>query len=247
MNQTVSDLQSYVDKASRLSGWKWDVDISRVGPDWAWDYVELARRHLREARSILDMGTGGGERLASMIENHEGRALATEAWPPNVRVAAERLAPLGASVVHASSLDLPLTDGGFELVLNRHEELDCSEVARVLASGGRLFTQQVGRSNWQELGEFFSRMQDFGPLFEEYRAGFSAAGLDVVRADTSETRVAFGSLGDVVYALTAAPWTVPDFSLERDIDALVAFERKHGGENGILMTESRFVIEATKS
>ena len=47
MSQTASDLQSYADKASRLSGWQWDIEISRVGPDWAWDYVELARGHLR--------------------------------------------------------------------------------------------------------------------------------------------------------------------------------------------------------
>ena len=141
---------------------------------------------------------------------------------------------------------LGLTDGCFELVLNRHEELDCSEVARVLASGGRVFTQQVGRSSWQGLGEFFPRKQDFGPLFEEYQAGFSTAGLDVVRADTSETSVAFGSLGDVVYTLTAAPWTVPDFSLQRDMDALVAFERKNRQKDGILIPESRVVIEAKK-
>ena len=57
-------------------------------------------------------------------------------WPPNVPVAAARLAPMGVQVVHASGLRLPLADGSIDLVLNRHEELDPPDVARALRPGG---------------------------------------------------------------------------------------------------------------
>ena len=45
------------------------------------------------------MGTGGGERL-SRLPCRPALTVATEAWAPNVAVAARRLAALGIPVVH---------------------------------------------------------------------------------------------------------------------------------------------------
>ena len=173
-------------------------------------------------------------------------AVATEEWPPNVPVASARLSAIGAPVVHASSLHLPFGAGAFELVLNRHEELDPAEVARILAPGGRFLAQQVGSDNWRELGDLFPRMTDFGPLFELYSQGLRESGLDIVYTDTHERQTAFGGLGDIVYLLTAAPWTIPDFDVERDLDALLALEHALTHERGIVLTETRYIIEAHK-
>ena len=153
---------------------------------------------------------------------------------------------MGIQVVHASSLHLPFSAGVFDLVLNRHEELDPVGVASVLAPGGRFLTQRVGNDNWRELAEYFPRMTDFGPLFDLYRRGLGESGLDIVHADTHERRTAFGGLGDIVYLLTAAPWTVPDFDVNRDLDALLSLERGLTREQGIVLTETRYIIEAVK-
>ena len=172
--------------------------------------------------------------------------MATEEWQPNVPVASARLALMDAQVVHASSLHLPFGAGAFELVLNRHEELDPAEVARILAPGGRFLTQQVGSDNWRELWDYFPRMTDFGPLFEPYSKGLRESGLDIVYTDTHERQTAFSGLGDIVYLLTAAPWTIPGFDVERDLDALLALERGLTREPGIVLTETRYIIEALK-
>jgi SAM-dependent methyltransferase len=195
----LDELRPYVEKARRLRGWKFDVQMTALGPKLPWDYVERARELLENSDSVLDMGTGGGERFATIAEGWKGLAVATESWPPNVRVAATRLVPMNVAVAHTSSLHLPFADGSFDLVLNRHEELEPAEVARTLARGGRVLTQQVGRSNWCELRGFFPRMSDFGPLLELYQRGFSTAGLTVERAETHENSVAYRSLGDVAY------------------------------------------------
>ena len=240
-------LLSYAEKARRMQGWVFDVSGEPLSPGLPWSYESRARRLLASARSVLDMGTGGGERFSKICRGHDGLAVATEEWPPNVPVASARLAAMGAQVVHASSLHLPFDAGAFDLVLNRHEELDPAEVARVLSPGGRFLTQQVGSDNWRELGDYFPRMTDFGPLFELYRQGLRESGLDIVYADTHERQTAFGGLGDIVYLLTAAPWTVPDFDVERDLDALLALERGLTREQGIVLTETRYIIEARKS
>ena len=198
------------------------------------------------ARSVLDMGTGGGERFSEVLGGYGGLAIATESWSGNVRVAARQLGAMGVPVVHASSLHLPFASASLDLVLNRNEEADPAEVARVVAPGGSVLTQQVGQSNWRELHIFFPRMADFGPLFNVYQEGFRRAGLTITRAQEHETPVAYRSLGDVVYLLTVTPWTVPGFDLDRDLDALLALEERLYRRNRIVLTESRFIIEARK-
>lgn len=59
----------------------------RFGDPREWDYRELVRPHVRAARNVLDLGTGDGEVFASLAPLPRV-AVATEAWPPHVPLAA---------------------------------------------------------------------------------------------------------------------------------------------------------------
>ena len=229
-----------------MRGWTFDVHPQRLGPETPWSYEARAKELLTGAGSVLDMGTGGGGLFANICEGYGGASVATEAWPPNVPVAARLLSPMGVEVVHASGVQLPFSDGSFDVVLNCHEDLAPSEVVRVTAPEGRILTQQVARSNWQELRDYFPRMHDFGPFFERYQAGLRSGGLTVTRAETHDAHEAYSTLGDVVYMLTVTPWTIPGFDPAQDLDALLALDRGLRREEGIVLTKSRFLIEAYK-
>jgi SAM-dependent methyltransferase len=193
------------------------------------------------------MGTGGGESLARIIAglSPATRVVATEEWVVNAPVAHRRLAPLGVAIVRCHSRQLPFGAATFDLVLNRHEELDPAEVARVLQPGGRLVTQQVGSDNWPELRRFFPHMADFGDHYHAYAASFRRAGLAVDRAIHAQ-KVAYASVGDVVFMLLVAPWEIPDFDPERELEALLALEEECGTEAGIVLTETRYLLTARK-
>lgn len=230
-----------------MPGWTLDVLPTRLGPDEPWSYKDRARELLADTRTVLDMGTGGGERFSEICEGYSGRAVAIEEWTGNIRVAADRLGSMGIPVARATCQHLPFSSGSFDLVLDRHEGFAPDEVVRVLAPGGSILTQQVGRSNWQELTEFFPHRTDWGPLFEVYVEAFREAGLSIVNHAAHDRPAAYGSLGDVVYLLTVAPWEVPGFDLEADLDALLALERDLYREGRIMLTESLFMIEARKA
>jgi len=147
-------LRPFVERARAFSGWMPDARTRRLGQETPWDYVQRARQLLSSAGSVLDLGTGGGERLSDILRGFRGRAVATEEWVVNAPLAARQLRPLGAGVLWCSALSLPLAGESFELVLDRHEALEPAEVARVLAPGGMVLTQQV----WDyanELTRFF--------------------------------------------------------------------------------------------
>ena len=64
-------------------------------------YTASVVQHARKSPDLLDLGTRGGEWLAE-LPYRPRRTIATEAWPPNVRVAKARLAPLGIHVVQVA-------------------------------------------------------------------------------------------------------------------------------------------------
>jgi SAM-dependent methyltransferase len=225
-------------------------------PGPPWDYEALVRGYGRDARSALDLGTGGGEFVASVRDDLPARVVATEEWHVNAPIAYRRLQPLGADLVWCRSLHLPFRDETFDLVFDRHEELEPSEVARVLRPGGAVVTQQIGPENWCELQRYFggatsgnrgnSRLTDFGDIRGEYTRGFEVAGLRVVRSEQHDYRVAYDSLGDMAVMLLVTPWTIPDFDVERDLEALLALEADCSTDDGLVMTWSRFLIVAEK-
>lgn len=242
----LAELQPYIDRARHFSGWSPDVHEIALEPGPPWDYALLVRLHGSVAASVLDMGTGGGERLALLRPSLPEFVVATEEWVVNAPIAHDRLAPLGVHVTRASSLQLPFNDSAFDLVIDRHEGLDPAEVARVLRPGGTVITQQMGRNLWRELRAYFPYMTDFGDLFHAYVNGFRSAGLMVSQQLEHDYRFAYPTLGELVYTMLIAPWQFPGFDPERELDALLAVERDLACPQGIALTMSHFLIVAQK-
>lgn len=244
--RTLAELQPYIERARSFSGWSFgDVRSRQLGDGPPWDYEALVREHVRDASSVVDLGTGGGEFFARVVPDVRGRAVATEEWHVNAPIARRLLAPLGADVVRADSLRLPFRAATFDAIIDRHEAIDPSEVVRVMAPGGVFVTQQVDSTDWQELGRYFPRKAEFGDHFVTYRQEFRDAGL-AVEAQRWSGRIAYETLGDIVYMLLVAPWEIPAFDPKRDIEALLALEDGLRTDDGIVLTMSRYLIVARK-
>ena len=237
-------LGPYVERAQGFSGWSPSVQSRALGPSESWDYMARAKELAARAAAVVDLGTGGGERFATIIDGHIGRGVATEEWHVNAPVARKRLRPLGVEVVACSSRALPFVDASFDLVLDRHEALNPAEVGRILRVGGTVLTQQVWHL-WDELDEFFPRRSEFGDHFHEYQAGFQAAGMAIVDAREHVGMVAYGSLGDLVYMLCISPWDIPGFDpLGADLDALLQLEAATATNDGVVLSSGHYLIEA---
>jgi hypothetical protein len=94
---TVAGFDELVTEAltAPFSGWDFSwLDRRSWTEPLPWDYSARVAALARNARTMLDMGTGGGEVL-SRLPDRAPRTVATEAWPPNVPLAARRLLPLG--------------------------------------------------------------------------------------------------------------------------------------------------------
>lgn len=246
----IERLQPAIERAGAFSGWDLaSAGMRSLGPPVPWDYEAIVAGALRPGDAVLDLGTGGGEVFEGILlaAPPAARAVATEEWVVNAPIAAARLRLAGAAVVRASAERgmLPFADGTFDLVVSRHEALVPADVARLLRPGGRFISQQVEKC-WPELRRYFPRQQDFGNIASRYAAEFRRAGTTIERQHEHDARVAFADLASVVFVLSIAPWTVPGFALEGDIDALLALESDLATSHGIIMGEGRSLLVVRK-
>jgi hypothetical protein len=251
-----------------FSGWdfSWLGDRMTAHP-LPWDYGALVADRARHSPDLLDLGTGGGERLAA-LPHHPPLTVATESWPPNVPVAARLLHPLGIHVVRVEGAPdnvdqpvagalrgrltgtLPFRDGAFHLVVSRHTAYLPGEVARVLVAGGRFLTQQVGYG----LEAAFHRLLDLPVPAEPVRRltlafaseQMRAAGLAVVDGAEAVQRYEFFDVGAVVWYLKATPWTVPGFSVEACRSRLVWLHEHLFAEGPVFVGHASFWLEAAR-
>ncbi|MGW8779904.1 class I SAM-dependent methyltransferase [Streptomyces sp. NPDC055796] len=244
---TAHDYEKHVAEARQatMSGWDFGWLEGRAhGEGPSWDYAEHARALLPYAGSLLDIDTGGGELLASLAPLPP-RSAATENWPPNLRVARERLAPLGVEVHHASGSNLP--PGPFDLVLDRHGALDAAAIRAALAPGGRFLTQQVGSRNQLELNEALgipSPADPDGWTLDVAVRALEAAGLHVTTAREETSPYTFHDIGAVVFQLRAIPWQFPGFEPSGHEPALRRLDRHIRAAGGFTVHDHRFLIEA---
>ena len=204
-------------EARPFTGWDFSAYGDRTTVERPWDYTQMVVDLARESPDLLDMGTGGGEWLAA-LPVHPPLTVASEAWPPNVPLAARTLRSIGGRLVRdEGALDndeqlvsqprgrLPYRRRAFYLVVNRHEAFVAAEVARVLAPGGVFLTQQVDNGNLDDCSALLGRTApprtaSWLPLAV---AQIRAAGLTVEDARVGVETYRFADVGAFAWYLKA--------------------------------------------
>jgi SAM-dependent methyltransferase len=260
--RTFDDLLGEAERQAFV-GWDftWLAERRRVQPP-PWDFAALVADRARRSRHLLDLGTGGGEWL-SRLPYQPVLTVATEAWAPNVPIAAKRLRPLGISVIQVhgardnadqggveSSGRLPFLSASFALVSTRHEAFVAAEVARVLVAGGRFLTQQVGHG---DADDFYDLLGLPRPpvLSRTWTLSLATtqvedAGLEVLASGESEEQTDFLDVGAFAWYLKAISWTVPAFSIASFRPRLAELHDRLRTVGPLVVRQPRFWLEARR-
>ena len=226
MNENVL-IQSWKaeEKIAQIHGWDFShIDGRCVEDPLPWNYHREISRFLKPEMKILDIDTGGGEFLLSLHHPYENTA-ATENYPPNVQLCKETLLPLGIDFRQADGGGtLPFENAAFDLVIDRHGDVNPKEIHRVLKPGGLFITQQVGANNDRELVELLCGKQLL-PFPEQYAdqiaAQFRSVGFAILRQEESFQPMRFYDVGALVWFARIIQWEFPGFSVETHLPNLL--------------------------
>lgn len=248
-----------LDEAERQPFVGWDFSWLRgrlESQPLPWDYTSSVVAQAKRSADMLDLGTGGGEWLAE-LPHRPSRTVATEAWPPNVKVAKARLKPLGVAVVQVAPArdntgkpiegaapSLPFGDRSFHLVVDRHESFEIGEVARILAPGGWFITQQVDAGNDSE----YMALMGLGPPPVDPASRWAAwlpaqlegAGMRVVEHASAPLVQVIKDVGALAWGLKAIPWMVPGFSIRTHRARLREIQERIDRDGPITVKQRRF-------
>ena len=215
----------------------------------AWDYTPTVIAAMKQAHTLLDMHTGGGEVLARLLSLQPvADVSATELYAPNVIAARQRLTSLGVTVYTAPDACLPFPDQTLDLVINRHGSYTPSEVLRVLKPEQVFITQQVGDQTNARLHELLGRKKQ---LEHSWNSDYAAqemeeAGGHVIVRKEEFFITRFHDVGAIVYYLKAVPWEVPDFSIEKYWHQLVAIHHLLQQEGSVDIPFHSFLLMTQK-
>jgi SAM-dependent methyltransferase len=233
-------------------GWDFSYLDGRMLEDQApWSYSSRAAELMQGSSSVVDLGTGGGERFLKLRDYWPRKVVVTEEYPPNFKLATERLSPFGVKVIDVRLTDsgpMPFADGEFDLVLNRHSGFNPAEVARVLALGGTFLTQQVhGLWAYDLLAAFDAKPQWPDATVEKYVPRLKEAGLAIVNTEEWSGQLAFTDVGAIVYYLKAVPWLVPGFSVATHLNYLLKLQSRLQNGGALAFVARKYLIEARKT
>ena len=232
------------------TGW----DFSRVRDEREpvpWDYVEVVRRYLRPEDRVLDIGTGGGERFLELAKGF-GKGVGIDFDPEMLQAARENAGKQSASHVSFEQMDarhLHSPDGSYDVVLSRHAPTEVAEIVRVLRPGGVFITQQVGRTNTENIHSVFGFdpavewPEDFHDVHVRAQA-FSEAGCEVVAHGEYDVGYRFLDVESLVFWLKAVPMPFDPELDWRKVRELVA---SYGDPRGIETNEHRELLIVRKA
>lgn len=239
------------DKVGKRIGWDFS-HVKSTEEGQGWDFYHEVLKKSKSKNIILDIGTGGGERILKIASHFKSvygidysQSMIDTA---NKNLSKTKLHNVKFSLMDSSSLDF--LDNYFDIITDRHCDFSASEVFRKLRKGGYFMTQQVSEDDQINTKKAFGRGQSYGvkdgTLKNKYLRELREAGFKDIKSCEYNSDVYYKTDEDYIFILRNTP-TIPNFGNEpKDFEILKNFVEDNKTEKGIKTNSKRFLIIAQK-
>ena len=240
----------------------WDFSkIKYVSENFTnWDMYEELSRSARKDSKILDLGTGGGEKVLSYFPECK-EILGTDFSSEMIETANRNLKNSGKVNIHFRIMDnlhMDTKDNYFDVVVARHTCIDAKQIYSTLKKGGKLILRGVDKLDCWALKRMFNKGQaynDVKPISLIDYENIIEAGFKEVELIPLHVKEYFESKEDLLALLLKTP-ILEDFSKIDDnkdlgnciIDETILdkYIEENTFEKGILLIRRYYGIVARK-
>ena len=144
-----------------------DWDFSKINYEEEiltdWDLYEILKSHTNKESKILDLGTGGGEKVLKYFPDYK-EIIATDFSEEMIKTAKMNLEKSGRKNIIfkvMDNLNMDLEEDYFDVVVARHTCIDPESIIKVLKQGGYLLVCGVDKEDSVELKDYFGKGQAY--------------------------------------------------------------------------------------
>jgi ubiquinone/menaquinone biosynthesis C-methylase UbiE len=246
------DYNAFYERVGQLNGWDFST-MKVISEPLGWNLYDEVIRSTQPSDLLLDIGTGGGEAVLSIV-NHAHLLVGIDLAQGMIETAQRNLEKKAncpnVRFVQMDADHLQFPDQFFNVVSCRHSAFKASEVYRVIAEDGVFLTQQVSEYDKVNIAQAFGRGQHFGiepgTLLERYKMELKQAGFQQIEVREYNITEHYAAPEDLLFLLTHTP-IVPHFGeLASDQEIFEQFVQDNRDEKGIRTNSARFMITARK-
>lgn len=170
----------------QIKDWNFDAFQILAEKLTNWDMFEILKENANEDSRILDLGTGGGEKVLKCFPTNVKEIIATDFSSAMIETANNNLKKsdrknISFRIMDNLKIDLP--DNYFDIVVTRNTVTDPKQIYRVLKPGGFLIIHGVDMFDCHELKRIYGQGQalnDTKPIsITDYEAVLDAGFVDV--------------------------------------------------------------------
>lgn len=158
-NYSREEITAILKKIPNRSGWDFSF-MKKKRQTVPWKYENVVSLYLNESFNILDVGTGGGEKLKQFAELVK-TATGVDVDPRMIEVTNSSSATNTKFLCDDEKLSK--VDDTFDVILNRHAPYNLSAIQKKLKPGGLFITQQVGEKNMENILDSLGIKHDSKP------------------------------------------------------------------------------------
>jgi len=248
-NNNENDEKEFYNKIGKTIGWDFSKVNCELIDNNKFQYFKEINKVCDEDKILLDIGTGGGEKLLNNI-NSVRLIIGTDFSEEMIKKAKENAKnKKNTRFVEMDSNKLKFPNDFFNIVCARHTPFCASEVYRVLEVGGFFISEQVDEDDCLKLKEIFRRGQGFDKEIKQReidekelrKENFSKVGFfDIIQEEYYKTEE------DLLFLLNNTP-IIPNFGREsNDYEKFNNYVKNNISEKGIYLERKLYGVIVQK-
>lgn len=232
----------------------WDFSDIKVKEEnlTNWDMYSILNNMANKEDYILDLGTGGGEKVLNCFPD-VAKIIGTDLSAEMIKTANENLKRSNKSNIEFKVMDnlkMNVPNDYFDIVVARHTCIDAKQIYSALKDGGLLLLRGVDKLDCWELKKLYGKGQaynDIKPISQIDYESILDAGFRNVELVPIHIREYYKTKEDLIALLLKTP-ILQEFDKETNIDftLLNQYIENHKTDKGIFLIRRYYGITAHK-
>lgn len=249
INIDEKDEKEFYNKIGSTIGWDFSkikyqlVDIS------SFKYFDEINNQITHRSILLDIGTGGGEKLTNLISDKCLLKVGTDFSAEMIKVANNNNKNCKIRFFEMNSESINFPNNFFDIICARHTPFDSKEIFRLLNNNGIFFSEQIDEDDCKSLKEIFKRGQGYNnkvKLINKIKEEVEQQTFKKVEFFEIKQQEYYNTEEDLLFLLRNTP-IIPNFGEEKnDYKKFNEYIEKYKTNKGILLERKLFGIRARK-